>query len=224
MNRKRSWEVVSFDCYGTLVDWEEGIAGAFATEAERDGRALSRERIVAAYHEVEPQVQAEIYRPYRDVLAETALRVADRLEWPLAPDRAGFLADSLPDWPVFADTRPALERLQTRFGIAILSNIDDDLLAATIARIGVPFDWTVTAQQVSSYKPAEGHFREALRRVKDERWRLLHAAQSYVHDVRPAVDLDIDIVWVNRKAERADGPRPLHTVANLTELADWLEV
>jgi 2-haloalkanoic acid dehalogenase type II len=217
-----NWTTVSFDCYGTLVDWESGISNAFRETAAADGIDLERAAIIAAYHKVEPQIQATEYRLYRDVLAETARRVAAQLRWDLDPGRAGFLAESLPDWPVFAETRPALERLKSRFAIAILSNIDDDLLQATIQRIGVDFDWTVTAQQVRSYKPAHAHFREALRRV-GSRGNLLHAAQSYFHDIRPAAELGIPAVWVNRLDEQAaEGGEPLQVLRDLTELADWL--
>jgi 2-haloacid dehalogenase/putative hydrolase of the HAD superfamily len=219
-----SWSVVTFDCYGTLVDWESGLADAFRAEAERDGFQLRRDEIISIYHDVEPEVQAGEYRLYRDVLAETARRVAARLGWALPPERAGFLAESLPDWPVFVDTRPALERLRTRFDLAILSNVDDDLLAATMERIGVAFDWAVTAQQVRSYKPAKGHFQRAIERAGGDRRRLLHAAQSYFHDIRPALQLKLDAVWVNRKGEEVDGARPLHSVRDLQELAEWLEV
>ena len=217
-----TWTTVSFDCYGTLVDWESGISTAFREAAAAEGIDLERAAIIAAYHEVEPQIQATEYRPYRDILAETAQRVAARLGWDLDPGRTGFLAESLPDWPVFADTRQALERLKSRFAIAILSNIDDDLLQATIQRIGVDFDWTVTAQQVRSYKPAHAHFREALRRVEG-RGSLLHAAQSYFHDIRPTAELGIAAVWVNRLDEEAgEGGEPLQVLGDLTELADWL--
>lgn len=220
-----AWETVTFDCYGTLVDWETGITQAFLDSAAEDRIALEPAEIIAAYHAVEPKVEAAPYRRYRNVLEETALRVAKQLGWPLMPGRAGFLADSLPDWPVFPDTRPALERIRSRFRIAILSNIDDDLLAATIRRIGVEFDWTVTAEQTRSYKPAPAHFREAIKRVDGRRECLLHAAQSCFHDIRPACELGLSTVWVNRKSERPDdGPHPLHEVADLIGLADWLDV
>jgi 2-haloalkanoic acid dehalogenase type II len=213
---------ISFDCYGTLVDWEGGISAAFQKAASQDGINLQRPAIIAAYHEVEPQIQATDYRPYREVLGEAATLVASRLGWELNPDRAGFLAESLPDWPVFADTGAALGRLKSRFSIAILSNIDDDLLQATIDRIGVEFDWTITAQQIRSYKPAHPHFQEGLRRAGGQ-GNLLHAAQSYFHDIRPAAELGIPAVWVNRKNEPAgDGGDPLRMVTDLTDLADWL--
>jgi 2-haloacid dehalogenase len=218
------WDTVSFDCYGTLVDWVTGITTAFKEAAARDGIELEPADVIAAYHEVEPLVQAETYRTYRDVLGETALRVATRLGWPLAPERAGFLADSLRDWPVFADTRPCLERLESRYGLAILSNVDDVLLQATMQRIGVVFDWTVTAQHVRSYKPGHAHFREAVQRLDGDRGRLLHVAQSKFHDIRPAGEMGIDCVWVNRQKEELDeGLEPVRVVRDLAELVEWLE-
>lgn len=219
------WDTISFDCYGTLVDWEAGITAAFQEAARHEGVELDPAAVVSAYHAVEPGLQVGGYRPYRSVLGEAAVQVASRLGWSLAPGRAGFLAESLPDWPVFADTRSALERLKPRFALAILSNIDDDLLRGTVERIGVEFDWVVTAQQVRSYKPAPAHFAEALRRVGGDRGRLLHAAQSWFHDVQPASAMKIASVWVNRKAEAVPGaPQPARVVSNLLEVADWLDV
>ena len=218
-----TWDTITFDCYGTLVDWEAGISGAFIDAAGEDGVELTAEGVIAAYHETEPQVQTGVYRPYRDVLQETAMRVADIFGWALAPERAGFLSDTLPDWPVFEDTRSALGRLKHRFRLAILSNIEDDLLAATIERIGVDFDWTVTAEQVRSYKPSPGHFRKALERLQGRREPWLHVARSYFHDIRPASELGVSTVWVNRKQEaQPNGPAPTHVVRDLRELADWL--
>lgn len=221
----RSWETITFDCYGTLVDWETGITDAFLETAALDGVQLERAAVLAQYHEVEPQVQAESYRLYRLVLAETARRIAHNLGWSLQPGRSDFLAESLPNWRVFDDTPDALERLKARYKIAILSNTDDDLLSRTLNRIGVEFDWTVTAQQVRSYKPAPGHFEAALRRVGGKRDKLLHAAQSYFHDIRPTGLMGISSVWINRGGqELPDGPQPMKTVADLAELANWLEV
>jgi 2-haloacid dehalogenase/putative hydrolase of the HAD superfamily len=218
------FEIITFDCYGTLIDWEGGITSAFQQEAARAGIALDTNMIIAAYHHAEPEVESVAYLPYRDVLAETARRVADELRIVIAPERANFLADSLPHWIPFPDTNAALERLAQRFQLGILSNIDDDLLAATRQHFTVDFDLIVTAQQVRSYKPGFAHFNEAKTRMGDKRW--LHAAQSYFHDVVPASKLGVPSAWVNRKHERADagGPQPDFEVSNLTELADLLGV
>lgn len=218
----RRYDVVTFDCYGTLIDWEEGIGTAFVREAAEDGLVLDRSRILIAYHELEPQIEAVAYRSYREVQAVTAIRVAQRLGWLLSAERARFLADSLPDWKPFSDTNAALEQLvASGYRLGILSNVDDDLLVTTRRHFTVSFDVVVTAQQVRSYKPAPGHFEEARRRVGDARW--LHAAESFFHDVVPARNLGVPVAWVNRKAERPSGViRPDLEVRNLTELAGAL--
>jgi 2-haloalkanoic acid dehalogenase type II len=216
------YDVITFDCYGTLIDWEGGISAAFARAMAADARQLDRAQMLKAYAEIEPAVEAETYRPYRDVLTETAQRVANRLGWPLSPEQVSFLAESLPAWQPFADTNQALERLvKAGYSLGILSNVDDDLLAGTRCHFTVTFDLIVTAQQVGSYKPTHRHFIEARQRLGDKRW--LHAAQSYFHDVIPARALGIPVAWINRKHELAsDGGRAEREFHTLTELADWL--
>lgn len=220
----RDTEIITFDCYGTLIDWEGGIVGAFQREAARDQLNFNGSDIVAAYMAEEPAVEAESYRSYREVLAQTAVRAARRLGWQIDLNRARFLPESLPSWRPFADTNAALERLKRKFRLGILSNIDNALLTETRRHFTVDFDLIVTAQDVGSYKPAQGHFREAVARgVKADKW--LHAAQSYFHDVVPCRALNIPVAWVNRKAESVppQGVRPTYEVSDLTELADLLE-
>ena len=219
----RAYDVVTFDCYGTLIDWEDGIVSAFTREAAADGVSLDRSRIIGAYHQVEPTVEAERYESYRDVLARTARRVADRLGWELSEERSRFLPESLPDWSPFPDTNPALVDLAAAgYRLGILSNVDDDLLERTRTHFPVDFEIIVTAAQVRSYKPAPGHFLQARRRIGAARW--LHAAQSWFHDVVPAHELGIPVAWVNRKSERrSEDSEPDAEVANLTGLSDWLE-
>ena len=192
---ERRYDIVTFDCYGTLIDWESGIAGAF----------------LRRYAEIEPVVEHEHYRAYRDVLAETAKRISGD---------GAFLAASLPDWKPFPDTNPALERLRDAgYKLGILSNVDDDLLAATRRHFTVGFDLIVTAQQVRSYKPGHAHFATARAHIGDARW--LHAAQSNFHDIAPATDLGIDNAWVNRRGE-SGGVKPTYEVRDLAGLADLL--
>jgi len=218
----RRYDVLTFDCYGTLVDWERGIADAFAGAARGDGVALDRAALLAAYHEIEPVVQAERYRAYREVLALTARRVAERVGWRMAAGRETFLPESLPAWPAFPDTNGALRRLaEAGHRLAILSNVDDDLLAGTLRHLDVSFDFVVTAQQVGAYKPAPAHFEAARKRIGGARW--LHVAQSYVHDIVPARRLGIPSAWINRKREPARGAeRPDAEFTTLAEAADWL--
>jgi 2-haloalkanoic acid dehalogenase type II len=219
------FEILTFDCYGTLIDWSRGILEAFQREAERGGTPFDAERILEAHARVERQLQAERYRPYREVLAIVAERVAHALGWPMAPERGRFLPDSVGRWPPFADTNPALRRLRSRYRLGILSNIDDDLWAETRRHLEVDFAFVVTAQQVRSYKPARAHFDEAVRRAGG-RDRLLHVAQSLYHDIVPARSLGLPAVWVNRRAETRPGdvPAPDHSVRDLAQLADLLRL
>ena len=218
----RLYDIVTFDCYGTLIDWESGIAAAFLGAAAADGMRLERAAVLLAYAELEPIVEAETHRSYGEVLTETAKRVAARLGWALPEARAAFLASSLPAWPPFGDTNPALERVATAgYRLGILSNVDDGLLAATRKHFSVGFDLLVTAQQVGAYKPAPNHFTVARQRIGGRRW--LHAAQSHFHDVVPARALGIPVAWINRKNEpRSDGPRADREFRTLAELAEWL--
>jgi 2-haloalkanoic acid dehalogenase type II len=212
----RLFDVITFDCYGTLIDWERGIADAF----RRAGATAPVAEILAAYAEIEPRVEAGPWRPYRDVLAQTARRVAEQLGSPATSGE--FLAESLASWTPFPDTNPALLRLHAAgYRLGILSNVDDELLAGTLARLAGPFDPVVTASQVRAYKPAHAHFREARQRIGKRRW--LHAAQSWFHDVGPAWELDLPVAWVNRRGEQPGATsRPLRVVDDLTGLADWL--
>jgi 2-haloacid dehalogenase/putative hydrolase of the HAD superfamily len=214
------FDLITFDCYGTLIDWEGGIIRAFQSEALKDELNFDPADIISAYMIEEPSVEAERYRPYREVLAEVARRAAARLGWEIDPGRASFLAASLSDWLPFPDTNPALERLAERYRLGILSNVDDDLIAGTLRHFAVKFDLIVTAEQVKSYKPAPAHFREALARARGS--RLLHAAQSYFHDVAPALELGIPVAWINRKREGRPGPPPTYELSSLEELADLL--
>lgn len=218
----RHYDVITFDCYGTLIDWDQGIAAAFAAAMTAHGGNLEVPRVLQAYERVEPVVEAERYRSYREVLGESARRVARELGWALPESRAGFLAESLPSWPPFPDTNAALERLaRAGYILGILSNVDDDLLAGSRQHFTVSFDLIVTAQQARSYKPADGHFVMARERIGGKRW--LHAAQSHFHDVVPCRRLGIPVAWVNRKGHTApEGQRPDRELRTLTDLADWL--
>ena len=216
----RSFDIITFDCYGTLIDWESGIAGAFLRAAREDGVELKREEVLRAYERIEPEVEDEEFRSYRDVLTETASRVARALGWPLASGRETFLVTSLTSWTPFADTNPALERLRAAgYRLGILSNVDDDLLAGTRKHFTVDFDLIITAEQVRSYKPATGHFVAAREAIGDARW--LHAAQSNFHDIVPCNALGIPTAWVNRRHDVAlDGGTPTYEVRDMAGLAE----
>jgi len=220
-------EVVTFDCYGTLVDWNAGIVGAFQRHGERLGREAGAREILDAYHRAEPAVESETYRTYREVLTRLEREVCRQLGWPMdGDDERGWLAESLPDWRPFEDTNPALERLAgLGYRLGIVSNVDDDLLAGTRRRLGVSFDLLVTAERVRSYKPAPAHFERLLEEVDGDRDRVLHLAQSWFHDVRPATAMGIRVVWVNRLDEErpADEPAPTGEVDDLAGAVAWIE-
>ena len=216
------YDIITFDCYGTLIDWEGGISAAFMEAAAEDGVHLGREEILAAHAEIEPRVQAEGFRTYRDVLTETARRMALDFGWAIDHPRARFLPESLPEWKIFDDTNAALRRLrEAGCRLGILSNVDDDLLRATMRQFDCEFELIVTAQQVRSYKPAQAHFLTAREAIGEDRW--LHAAQSWFHDIVPSTRLGIPNAWINRKAEPSheDG-EPEYEFSDLTGLADRL--
>lgn len=215
-----AFEVITFDCYGTLIDWEEGIRTAFRKAAAEDGVRLDESRIIETYATSERLVEAERYRSYRSVLSESAARTAHALGWPRDRERCGFLAESLPSWLPFPDTNASLERLLgLGLTLGILSNVDDDLLEGTRRHFPVAFDIIVTAQQVKSYKPGRAHFEEARRKIGNRRW--LHAAQSNFHDIVPANALGIPTAWINRHAHKAlPGGQPAMEFRTLGDLAD----
>ncbi|HEY0141101.1 MAG TPA: HAD family hydrolase [Thermoanaerobaculia bacterium] len=218
----RRYDVITFDCYGTLIDWRSGIANAFLRAAREDGITLRAEDVLREYNRIEPVVERERYRLYRDVLGETAFRVAHALGWPLAFARATFLAESLPRWQPFPDTNAALARLRgAGYRLGILSNTDDDLLAATRRHFTVGFDLIITAQQLKSYKPALPHFTAAREWIGDAPW--LHAAESNFHDIVPTNAIGVPNAWVNRNRESAlPKGTPLFEVGDLRELAELL--
>ena len=214
--------ILTFDCYGTLIDWETGISNAFSQLPGFQERAPSREEILGAYRACEPEVESEPYRTYREVLSEAGRRAAASLGLAVPAAKASFLADSLPRWQPFADTNPALQRLRAAgFRLGILSNIDDDLLAATRKHLTVPFELIITAQQVRSYKPGPAHFLTARDVIGDARW--MHAAQSNGHDIVPANALGIPNAWINRRMEHPlEGGTPTVEFRDLDAFARFM--
>jgi 2-haloacid dehalogenase len=210
----------TFDCYGTLIDWNGGIGGELA----RLFGAGAAPRLIERYHEVEPEVQAEDpERSYRTVLTLTLERLAASEDLALPDGEADALARSLPSWPPFSEAPAALEEARVRgWRLAILSNTDRDLIAASKARLGVPFDETIVASEIGSYKPGHRHWQEFFARTHADRDRHVHVAASLYHDVAPANELGLRSVWVNRLGETA-GPEPTRELPDLTELADVLD-
>lgn len=185
----------SFDCYGTLIDWQTGILAALRPRLAARGVAMDDEAILRRYAQLEAAAEEPPYRPYRQVL-ET---VAAGFFGPSAtPDERECLWRSLGSWPAFADTPGALARLQKRVKIIIASNIDNDLFALSKPKLGIEPDEVVTAQQVRSYKPGRAHFDEVLRRAGLRAEQVLHVAESRRHDIEPARRLGFPTAWINR--------------------------
>jgi 2-haloacid dehalogenase len=195
----------TFDCYGTLIDWNGGLR-----------RALGSDELLERYHEVEPEVQAESPgRSYRDVMTEVARRLGIE-----DPER---LARSLPSWEPFPEVRASLEDAQSRgWKLAILSNTDRDFIEASMARIGVPFELAIVASEIGSYKPASEHWEHFFLRVDVPRERHVHVAQSHFHDVVPATALGLRTVWINRYGERGEPPAT-RELPDLSRLPDTLD-
>ncbi len=189
-----TYDAISFDCYGTLIDWETGILTALRSTFPNSDDAT----LLGLFARFETEAQVPPFKTYREVLGEVTLNIAETLRVPV-PD-ANILAESLADWPAFPDTAAALRSLSRRFKLCIFSNVDDDLFQTSLPKLGVTFDQIVTAQQVRSYKPAHDHFQEGLRRLGIPKQRLLHVAQSKRHDIVPCNELAITSVWVNRSA------------------------
>jgi 2-haloacid dehalogenase len=194
----------TFDCYGTLIDWEGGLRGAYGSlwpEADR-------ERLLGLHHLVEPRVQEHGELSYREVLAR-CLAAVSSIEGLGGPDgRQDALAESLPAWPPFPEVPGALGELRERgWRLAILSNTDPDLLATSVAAIGVPFDALITASEAGSYKPAPGHWERFFSDTGAAPSRHVHVAASRFHDIEPAARMGLTAVWINRLGESSDVPR-----------------
>ena len=209
----------TFDCYGTLIDWNAGIQGQLARLFGIDHAP----RLLETYHQLEPQVQAERFRPYRDVLEVTLTRLALEEGLPLAPHDASALADSLPDWPPFPEVPASLAELRRRgWKLAILSNSDSDLIEASQRRLGVPFDATIVASEIESYKPGHRHWARFFELTEADRARSVHVAASHFHDIAPAHELGLTSIWINRLGETAE-LRPTRELPDLALLADTLD-
>ena len=205
----------TFDCYGTLIDWNGGIRRELARLfGDTDADAL-----LARYHELEPQVQAE--EPtltYREVMRRVLARLGE-----VPPGEEDALGDSLPSWAAFPEVPQALGEARSRgWRLAILSNSDRDLIEASKRNLGVEIDEAVVATEIGSYKPAHRHWHEFFARTGVEQARHVHVAQSHFHDIAPATDLGLRTIWINRLGERREPP-PTRELADLAGLPDVLD-
>jgi 2-haloacid dehalogenase len=210
----------SFDCYGTLIDWNAGLRAELGRLfGEEDG-----ERLLRRYHEIEPRLQEEHpHRSYREVMSRVLERLGEEQRRRLSEEERDSLARSLPSWPVFPDVPGPLSRAHGRgWALAILSNSDRDLIDASMSSIGVPFELAIVASEIGSYKPAPGHWRRFYEETGADPARHVHVAASEYHDVRPARDLGVRTIWINRLAETT-GASPTRELPDLSELPDVLD-
>lgn len=226
----RRFEVVTFDCYGTLIDWETGILSALESFRVDNHLDASDDELLRAYAALETTLESYEYVTYREVLRGVMRGLATRFSVPAGRFDPEALSNGLPHWPAFPDSASALHRLHERVRLGVISNVDDDLFAGTARVLDVPFDWVVTAGQVRAYKPSLRNFERALEVIGVPKERVLHAAQSRFHDVAPARALGIATVWVNRRlgksgdgATASSSAKPDLEVPDLATLADMME-
>jgi 2-haloacid dehalogenase len=223
-------EVLSFDCFGTLVDWESGILAALQPWRQRSGVTASDDDLLERFAALEPAAEAGPYKRYREILAGVLDGLgAEAGVTPTAVEREAF-ASSVPDWPLFPDTAEGLRALKARYKLAVITNCDTDLFTETARDFPITFDWIITAEQVQGYKPSLNNFHRAFERIGVPRERMLHVAQSLFHDVAPARELGLTTVWVNRRQGKpgagATAPSdavPDYEVPDLASLVALLE-
>ncbi|HEV2470657.1 MAG TPA: haloacid dehalogenase type II [Candidatus Sulfotelmatobacter sp.] len=220
------FEILTFDCYGTLIDWETGILSSIQRIFSAHGKRIDDAAVLERYGEFEAEAESGAFQPYRDVLASVVRQFGRELGFTPSAEEERALAASLPSWRPWPDTVAALQRLKTRFRLAILSNVDDDLFAGTRPQLKVEFDEVITAGQAHAYKPSPRIFEMALDRINTPTERVLHVGQSIYHDVIPAQKQGMATVWVNRPSRRAGvgavksaSAQPDLTVSGLEQLA-----
>jgi 2-haloacid dehalogenase len=220
------FEILTFDCYGTLINWEDGILRCLRRILATHGKDMDDATILQHYGDFEALAEQGKYRSYREVLQSVVQQFGEKLGFAPTPQEIRSLPESLQEWKPWPDTVTALGELHSRFRLAIISNVDDDLFAATRPQLSVEFDQIITAQQAGAYKPSLKIFELALSRIGVPAHRILHVGQSLYHDVIPAQSLGLATVWVNRPSARsgvgavkAVEGRPELEVPSLAELA-----
>jgi 2-haloacid dehalogenase len=197
------FEILSFDCYGTLIDWESGILNALKPILLNHTINISDQEILELFAKIESSQESDNYLKYREILKGVVQDFGEELKFEPTESELNDLPNSIQNWEPFPDTVEALKALKQRYKLTIISNIDDELFAHTAKKLGVEFDWVITAEQVKSYKPSLQNFEVAIQRMGITHDRLLHVAQSIYHDIVPAKSMGIATVWVNRRKGQA---------------------
>lgn len=205
----KSIEVITFDCYGTLIDWESGILNVLKPFLEQYGVTTSNNEILEMYAQYESDLQKGKYISYKKILQKIVLKIGMKHDFIPNPMEENAIADSIKTWEPFEDTVEALRTLKEHYKLAVISNIDDDLFADTAEKLEVELDWVITAQQVQEYKPSIRNFTYAFDKIGVSREKILHVAQSLYHDIAPAKSLGLNTVWINRrKGKEGTGATP----------------
>ena len=203
------FKVLTFDCYGTLIDWEQGILQSLKPILQKYRAELPDHKILEHYALFESQAEKGAFRSYRDILQTVLGKFGDALDFTPTERELAAFPDSMQQWRPFPDTVAALKILAKKYQLAIISNVDDDLFAHSAKQLGVKFDWVITAQQVGAYKPSLQNFRFAIQKIGVPKEQILHVAQSLYHDHVPAKKLGLSTVWVNRrKGQHGSGATP----------------
>ena len=196
------FDALTFDCYGTLIDWERGIVDALQPVLAPRGIDVGEEELLELYARHEAELEAGPYLRYREVVAEALRRLVADMGHEVPDEEAAEFAEAVGDWPAFPDTAPSLRHLQDRFRLGVITNCDRDLFARSNRRLGVTFDWVVTAEDAGAYKPSRAPFELAFATLDVPPERILHVAQSLFHDHVPAKELGLTTVWVDRRHDR----------------------
>ena len=213
------FSTLTFDCYGTLIDWESGILSVLRLMLAAHRKSLSDAQILELYSDLEAKAEQGEFHPYREVLQTVVRGFGQRLGFEPTEAEVRSLPESLATWTAFHDTVTALRQLKARYRLAIISNIDDDLFAQSAPKLEVPFDFVITAQQAHAYKPSKEIFQLAEQTIRIPRSEWLHVGQSIYHDVIPAKSLGIATAWVNRPS-----PRPSAGAAKAASSQPDLEI
>ena len=225
----RQFKFLTFDCYGTLIDWESGILSALRAVLKNHNKNPDNAQLLNLYSELESAIESGEFKPYREVLKQVVRAFGDRLGFEATDQEANALPESLKNWQPFPDTVASLKSLAQHYKLCVIYNIDDDLFADTAPHLEVPFHVVVTAQQAGSYKPSHNNFQLAVKKIGAPKEQVLHVAESLFHDIAPARELGIKNVWLDRskgkggRASRTADVKPDLEVPDLKTLAELVE-
>jgi len=196
------FEVLIFDCYGTLIDWECGILSGIKPILFNHKINLDNDQILELYAEIEVKIENENYINYKNVLRRVVHEFGKKLNFKPNPNEINYLLKTFNNWMPFSDTVDALKKLKTKFKLALLSNVDEDLFSISAKHLEVKFNYIITAEQVKSYKPSHKNFKFAINKIGISQDKIIHIAQSLYHDIIPAKELGLFTIWINRRKDK----------------------